>query len=199
MKSIASLTFTLLLTVTLFSCTQRRDSLPELWADSLYRKAGDKISQATFDTLRNSLLDALSKHGAEGAIDLCHTSVISLTNQFADSVTVKRASPRYRNVANRPDSLELYIFKKMKTEIEASGDVQPVVIRDEKNHLVHYFKPIRMQALCINCHGQPQVDIQPATLIAIREKYPDDRAFNFREGELRGIWHILFKPVSVRK
>lgn len=172
------------------------DSSKGLWPDSVYLNAGNRIATATFDTLRKSLINAIGKRGTEGAIDLCHTDVIALTNAYADTVIIKRAAPKFRNPANKPDSLELAVFEQMSQVMQATGNPEPVLYKDTFSGQVHYFKPIILQALCINCHGAPQQDIQPSTMLAIREKYPNDQAVNFKGGELRAVWHILFKPVS---
>jgi hypothetical protein len=44
----------------------------------------------------------------------------------------------------------------------------------------------------MNCHGTPGKHIQDATLTRIQQLYPEDRAVNFKEGDLRGLWHIIF-------
>jgi hypothetical protein len=46
--------------------------------------------------------------------------------------------------------------------------------------------------MCLNCHGTPGKHIQDATLTKIQQLYPEDRAVNFKEGDLRGLWHIIF-------
>ena len=57
---------------------------------------------------------------------------------------------------------------------------------------VRVMKPIVTGAPCLACHGT-QVEPQLARLI--RERYPDDQATGFREGELRGAF-TLRRPVD---
>jgi cytochrome c553 len=47
--------------------------------------------------------------------------------------------------------------------------------------------------MCLNCHGAPGKEIAAATVSKIQELYPDDSAVDFKEGDLRGVWHIVFK------
>jgi hypothetical protein len=49
-----------------------------------------------------------------------------------------------------------------------------------------------MQGMCLSCHGKRE-QIPAPTLNAINQLYPNDKAFDFKEGDLRGIWHITFK------
>ena len=74
-----------------------------------------------------------------------------------------------------------------------SGVPKLKVIRPGSSDEIHFFKPILLQAMCLNCHGSPGQDIQSPTLARIQQLYPDDRAVNFKEGDLRGVWHIIFK------
>ncbi len=48
--------------------------------------------------------------------------------------------------------------------------------------------------MCLNCHGTAGVQVKENTLAKIHQLYPEDRAMNFKEGDLRGVWHIIFNP-----
>lgn len=178
-----------------FSCGDRPKSegfadAERSWPDSLYVKAGDQVISKTFDTLRNSLLSAIQSKGLPEAIEFCNEKADVLTSIYSDSVTVRRTALRYRNPANRPDSLETRVLQAWQGEMTAGRKLQAAIFRDEGK--VHYLKPILMQAMCMNCHGAPQKNIQPNTLAAIRKHYPGDLAVDFEEGELRGSWHLIF-------
>ena len=45
-------------------------------------------------------------------------------------------------------------------------------------------RPITVQASCLSCHGE-RVDASIQPLLA--ERYPDDKATGYHEGELRGV------------
>lgn len=167
--------------------TVARGALP----DSVYISSGDRIIAQTFDTLRHSLLSAAQSVGFAGAIDFCNENATVLTDMYADSVQVRRTAIRFRNPKNKPDSLEHNILKAWETDVSAGRKPAARLIR--KNGEIHYFKPIVMQGVCVNCHGVPEKHIQPATRAAISEKYPDDLAIDFEEGDLRGSWHLIFE------
>src|SRR5690606_6627532 len=76
--------------------------------DSVYLQRGDNLVAQTFDTLRNSLLSSIADKGFPHAIDFCNEKAYPLTTIYqADSITIRRASARFRNPNNQPDSLEM--------------------------------------------------------------------------------------------
>lgn len=155
--------------------------------DSVYIKKGDHLVSLTFDTLRNSLLTAIGEQGFVHAVQFCNEKAYPLTSRYAsEGITIRRASARFRNPSNQPDSLEMTVF-----EQSQSKGLRTKLIRTKGE--VHYIKPIMMQAMCLNCHGSPALDIKPETLAAIQHNYPQDKAIDYAEGELRGIWHIVFR------
>ncbi len=180
------------------SCTKgdrenERISLLELTPDSVYTKAGNRIIALTFDTLRNSLLEAIRSQGIENAIAFCNENAYPITGVYADSVTLRRTSLRFRNPKNRPDSLELSVLEEMAAQPKNTEGTGTKIIRRESSSEIHYFKSIILQPMCLNCHGTPGEQIQDATLARIQQLYPDDKAVNFKAGDLRGVWHIVFK------
>ena len=48
-----------------------------------------------------------------------------------------------------------------------------------------------MQPMCLNCHGEKAV-LAPGVQDALNKIYPDDKAVGYKEGDLRGAWHITF-------
>jgi len=73
-----------------------------------------------------------------------------------------------------------------------NGQPAAVIVRDDKRELVHFFKPIIVQPMCLNCHGKSDRFIQQPTLQRINQLYPDDLAIDYEEGDFRGLWHITF-------
>ncbi len=189
MNSTANTFFIFALAVLLLSaCTQKQDqSVAEIIPDSVYLNRGNALVAMTFDTLRHSLLAAVGEHGFPYAITFCNEHAESLTSTYAENdATIRRASMRYRNPLNEPDSLERIIF----TQFEKEGPSTKIILTQGE---VHFIKPIFMQAMCLNCHGIPNEQILPETLEKIRDSYPADQATGYAEGDLRGIWHIVFR------
>ncbi|MGB4884810.1 MAG: DUF3365 domain-containing protein, partial [Ferruginibacter sp.] len=160
-----------------------------------YTKMGNSIVKKTFDTLRSSLQTAISQSGFEGAVPYCKTAAYSLTNIYAsDSVTIRRTALKYRNPRNKPDTSEeriLKIFASLKEQGIINDSIKPIT-EESKNGEVHFYKPIMLQQMCASCHGSKSTDIQPSVWKAINALYPFDMAYDFKTGDLRGMWHIRF-------
>jgi hypothetical protein len=178
-----------------FSCNSQNSEITSM--DFL--KAGDSLSQKTFDTLSRSLQKAIGEGSFENAIMACKEMAPGLTGTYDNrSTTIGRTGMRVRNAANEPDALEkpqLEYFQKL---FEEGQPLKPKLVADEKG-MVHYFKPILLQPLCLNCHGNEVVDISPAVLAMLKKEYPEDKATGFAAGDLRGMWHITFNPFETKK
>lgn len=179
------------------SCTQNKVSDEATTVkdipDSVYIKKGNEIVAHTFDTLRNSLLHAISSQGVEGAITFCNENAYPITATYADSVVIRRAASRYRNPDNKPDSLERLILDEMNQQVLSAGKPGTRLVRNTSGGEIHFFKPILLQPMCLSCHGAPGKEIAVTTVTKIQELYPDDGAVDFKEGDLRGVWHIVFR------
>jgi hypothetical protein len=152
----------------------------------------DSLVARTFDTLRNTLLQTISEKGFAGAVNFCNTEALNLTNAYREQgVTIKRTSDKIRNPGNAPDKMEQEIIDGYIQKIIKETDLKSVLKKDEAGNY-HYFKPILIQAMCLNCHGEKLTQIKPDTWETIRQHYPADSAFNYKEGDLRGIWHVVF-------
>lgn len=156
-----------------------------------YRKMGDSIVKQTFDTLRTQLSSTIQKEGFEGAIGFCKTNAYAIMDKLAsDSVMIRRTAVKFRNPQNAPDSLENVILAQYSQAGTDSSALRSEVV--QSGDTIHYFKPILLMSMCKNCHGDPVKDLTPAVLTAINKDYPDDRAVGFKEGDLRGAWHVKF-------
>jgi hypothetical protein len=185
----------IMLVLVFAGCAQKPHEAKLSMPDSIYMKAGSEITAKTFDSLRNSLLKAISEKGIEEAITFCNLNAALLTQSYADTFFIKRTALHYRNTNNQPDSLELSILEDMTAEMQMK-EMLPAsrIIKDREG--IHYFKPIIMQGMCLSCHGKRGEQISATTVAQINRLYPSDKAVNFREGDLRGMWHIIFKKNS---
>lgn len=176
-------------------CTQRPHETKHSMPDSVYLKAGSEITAKTFDSLRNSLVHTIHEKGIEEAIVFCNLNAARLTQSYADTFFIKRTALHYRNTNNQPDSLELSILEAMTAEMQMKEMLPGSrIVRDQE--AIHYFKPIIMQGMCVSCHGKRGEQISETTIAQINRLYPGDQAVNFKEGDLRGMWHIIFRRPS---
>lgn len=176
------------ISIILFSCKENKQ--PEDLAK--WQIKGDSLITRTFDTLRNTLLRKVGEKGFPGAVEFCKTEALSLTEIYnSQGISIGRTSDKLRNPANAPDSMEQRILAAYLELKNNTHEIKPVLEKDVRGNY-HYFKPILLQAMCLNCHGDKDSQIKPDTWKSIQQKYPADSAFNYKEAELRGIWHVSF-------
>ncbi|MDY7016010.1 MAG: DUF3365 domain-containing protein [Cyanobacteriota bacterium] len=105
---------------------------------------------------------------------------------------VKQIATKYRNPAHAPDSERSEVAL---TQFEQNPELIGFWERETSNSQMgtYYYRRINVEASCLACHGakgnRPQF---------IREKYPQDLAFDFKVGDLRGMYAV-FIPDSVRE
>ncbi|SFF50408.1 Tll0287-like domain-containing protein [Thermoflexibacter ruber] len=159
----------------------------------IYVEQGNQLVKLTFDTLSASLKNAIQKEGIGGALKFCNVNAHALTNMYADrdEAIIKRASTKNRNPTNAADSLETMILAQYEQEKNGGVELLPKVVT--KGEIVHYFKPILVQALCLNCHGEVGKEIDEKNYQVIKTLYPEDKAVGYQLNDLRGVWHIQWK------
>jgi len=163
--------------------------------DSL-RSKGDSLIAISFDTLRNSLIKAVGEQGFDGAVAFCKLNAAPLLAIYASNdVQVTRNSSRLRNPENAADSLGMTVLASFQKEADKGQQLRPQLLLDDDGNY-RYYKPIAMQPFCLNCHGSTSENIAAATLDSLKQLYPSDAAVNYKDGELRGMWYVLFKQPS---
>jgi len=156
-----------------------------------YSTKGDSLVKLTFDTLRSALQQNMKEKGVAGTIEYCNLNAYAITSLYAkEGIAIRRTAEKYRNPGNSPDSIEKVVFALYTSLLRDKQPLENVVLESSGN--IHYFKPIILQAMCRNCHGITGSDIQPLVVEEIKRRYPADLATSFREGDLRGMWHIRF-------
>ena len=151
---------------------------------------GKSIAMQTKSVLGKNLLHAISKNGTENALSFCSTKAIPLTDSIALilNTKIKRVSDKNRNPNNQASAQELAYIKKSKDLIAKNLPVKPELSTLNNKNIGYY--PITTNKMCMQCHGVPQIDINTNTLTKIQNIYPSDKAFGYKENELRGIWVI---------
>ncbi len=91
----------------------------------------------------------------------------------------RQISERNRNPANGLDSSLVDVYRQFQEESDLDSLWQAT------DGGVRYFHRITVEASCLHCHGP--VDTRPRFVI---ERYPDDRAFDFEVGDLRGLYAV---------
>lgn len=150
------------------------------------RGAADALGKG----LMTALLGQLEAEGPEGALAFCADSAQLLTAGFqADGIDVHRTSLKVRNPANAPDSVEVRVLDLL-ADLHESGVLPPEYVEVRRlatgTRELRYFRPIKVAAGCVTCHG-PSDDLAPAIKAVLAERYPEDMAVGYVEGDLRGV------------
>ncbi len=143
--------------------------------------------------LGKNLMSAIQKKGTPEAVVFCNKRAYPITDSVATShrATIKRASDRPRNPKNQATKRELDAIARFKKAIAANQDCEPITTVVNNNTILYY--PITTKSMCLQCHGNPATDIQPAVLTAITQLYPQDKAVGYGVNEVRGVWSITYK------
>jgi hypothetical protein len=161
----------------------------------LATERGKAIVAQAFGVLSSNLLTALKQGGPTNALPFCSAEAQSITESLAAAggVELRRVSHRARNPKNEADAVEFAIVQQFDKAIRNQQKTMPVVATSAKGQVAFYAPIAITNAVCLNCHGQPTVEVQPDTLALIRQRYPNDQATGFKLGDLRGLWVIEFR------
>lgn len=155
---------------------------------------GKELIQQAGGLLSSNLLAAITRGGPTNALEFCSLHALTLTRSVGTNqpVTIRRVTHRPRNPANRAQADELAVLEKFRALLKP-GQVPGPLLTTNAAGTVSFFAPIVLNnPLCLNCHGQPRTEVQPATLAAVRRLYPQDQATGFKLGDLRGLWRVDF-------
>ena len=104
--------------------------------------------------------------------------------------SVRQVASRYRNPDHAPSGpQETEVIDLLTKHPEINGLWEPA--SSEQGAGVHYYRRIDVQPSCLACHGSR--DSRPAF---VKDKYPLDKAFNFKPGDLRGMYAVYIPEVQ---
>lgn len=153
-------------------------------AETRAGQVADRFAEA----LMKELAAALEEGGPAGAVEVCGevAARVEAETSAAEGVTIRRTSLRIRNPVNEPDGVEREILEGWAAG-EAPASVSRVVAGPD-GPLLRWMRPIRVASSCLPCHGAEEI---PEEVRAnLYQRYPQDRATGFREGDLRGAFSV---------
>jgi len=137
--------------------------------------------------------DALDTGGADKAILSCHIESVLVSQRLArEGVAAGRTSDRLRSPTNRPQPWAAPLVAANAGRMARDVDGFAVDLGDK----VGILRPIAQRSVCASCHG-PAEGLSPAVRRELAERYPADKALNFKIGEIRG-WYWLEIPKQPR-
>lgn len=145
--------------------------------------------------LKSGLLEQMSKNGPEGGIAACSVKAAQLGAETSAQTgwSVKRVSTRARNPLGMPDAYEQEVLNAFENDI-ASGKEDASryeVVREGGVRYARFMKAIRIEPLCLTCHGGSEVPSKVAQKLA--ERYPHDTARGYKVNDVRGAVSVKVK------
>ncbi|NPA51907.1 MAG: DUF3365 domain-containing protein [Aquificae bacterium] len=192
-----------ILSVLVFSCTKKDDVPISLIEEMKVREVGEKYALELLRTLKQNLMKAMNNGGPYNAVEFCSTKAQYLTKlveqKIDHGVKLKRTSFKYRNPLNKPDKYEAEALKIFEKYYKEYGQLRPYYIQkvreQDGQYYYRYYKPLVVKPLCLICHGDPE-KMDPQLYQKIKEKYPEDKAIGYKEGDFRGVVRVSI-PVKV--
>jgi len=142
---------------------------------------------AMFTQLMSKLNQELGKGGPAIAISVCQDEAPRIAQQVGADKGVKigRTALKLRNSKNQPPGWAKDLLERSAAE--------PAFLANANGEFAALL-PIKLQAQCLLCHGARE-QIPAEVRIALSQRYPNDQATDFKEGDLRG-WFWIEVPAS---
>lgn len=162
-------------------------------AEKRYANKGIGHALATKAQLGRNLMKAIKEKGAQGAVEFCNVRAIPLTDSMSvmQNAIIKRVSDKPRNPQNQANTKEMEHINLFKEQMASDNNVEPIV--ELHDNEVNFYYPITTNMMCLQCHGNPNEQIEPETMTVLKNLYPKDKAIGYGTNELRGIWSINFE------
>lgn len=157
------------------------------------KEKGLKLALATKKILGKNLMGQINKNGTSAALSFCNEKAYSLVDSMSTvlGASIKRVTDKPRNPQNLANQAELNYINELHLLVEKGETPKPLITRTENSAIGYY--PIMTNNMCMQCHGVPTSQINNETLIKIKTLYPNDKAQNYTENKLRGIWVVEMK------
>ena len=154
------------------------------------REAADALGAELMRTLLQEMADG----GPMGAVKICSEKAQAIAAAHStDGLTVRRVSLKARNPKDIPDDYERRVLEKLEAGLRAGEDLPAESVEEvveDGSRRLRYMRPLVIRKPCLRCHGDPET-IDPEVRRLIAERYPDDQAVGYREGDLRGAVSVV--------
>lgn len=145
-------------------------------------------------SLKHELMTALKAGDLSSAVNTCHITAPTITEQLAtDTTSIKRTSLKWRNPDNAPDAWERAALAKFAQQLDNGVAIERLrvteVIQNEAHTTYRYLQAIPTQQVCLVCHGDKN-NLPDQVKQVLAEKYPNDLATGFSAGQLRGAFSV---------
>lgn len=147
------------------------------------------------EKMKLGLMQEMSTKGPEGGIAGCSAQAAQLGAETAAETgwSIKRVSAKARNPLDMPDAYEQEVLNAFEKEIAGGkeGAMRYEVVTEGGVQYARFMKAIRVEPVCLTCHGGSEVPQKVAERLA--EKYPHDTARGYKLGDVRGALSVKIK------
>lgn len=192
MKSVNfRLLFTMVMIVLIWLTSSLNASAEQI-ADDVVKAIG---SIENINSMRNELARSLENTTEPPTMEtfkeVCRPVGMRLKKVGAENGwQVKQIAKKYRNPNHAPQTLhETMAIAKFEQNPDLIGFWEREILKDEQG--IHYYRRINVSQSCLACHGAKN-----ARPDFIAEKYPEDLAFDFQEGDLRGMYSVFIPELK---
>jgi hypothetical protein len=98
---------------------------------------------------------------------------------------VKQVAEKYRNPAHAPTAREAVALEKFANNPDLFG------FWETTEQETFYYRRINVEATCLKCHGA-----KAERPDFVKQRYPQDKAYNFEVGDLRGMYRVVLPEVK---
>ena len=136
--------------------------------------------------LASTLKDATTEPTIETFKEVCKpVGMRAMQLSKENGWQVKQIATKYRNPAHAPDNLHAVMaLAKFENDPELMGFWDSETIDGQPG--TRYYRRINVESSCLACHGGK--DSRPQF---VKDKYPQDLAFDFKVGDLRGMYSVF--------
>jgi hypothetical protein len=159
-----------------------------------FQADSQRLIKTLATSLKHELMTALKTGDLSSAVNTCHISAPTITEQLnTDTTSIKRTSLKWRNPDNAPDAWERASLAKFAQQLDNGVAIERLrtteVIKNERQTTYRYLQAIQTQQVCLVCHGDKD-NLSDQVKQVLAEKYPGDLATGYSAGELRGAFSV---------
>ncbi len=193
MKTILKITtFAFLSTSVFVGCSKPNLQTPTKQESKEVRAIAKKAIKKVGGATKKAMQTTMKKHGVVAAAKFCSLKadkiVTKANKNLPKGVSVRKISTKYRNPSAKPTKLDKEILAKFEQDIKDKKKPKMVVLKLSDTHFKVY-KPVIIKGKCLLCHGDKTTRNAKAYEY-IKKHYPQDKAVDFKLGDLRGAFLV---------
>jgi len=148
------------------------------------------LVQSLAARLKAELKEGLEQGGPVAAVNICKDVAPQIASEVSrrSGARVMRTSLRYRNPGNAPEDWQVSVLEDFESRAAALKNPAPLeYFVAGKDGRVRYMSAIRIDGVCLACHGET---LAPPLQERLDAEYPHDKAIGYRLGDVRGAFSV---------